>query len=1663
VENNGTPPQLPPADQPDQPRRSFLKNLGRVAVGCGLGITGLTLGGLWYVRHFINTELTPQLQRELTKQLQRPVNLGKVEEATLGGLRIGKSTIPATDQVSNTFTINQLDIQLDLWRYFQVGKVGVNVRAEGVTALFPQTAPVIPPPDQPPVTTIPVPTVVVEPPSLVELQGLTIVNGTVTIQGGVDGKLVTIGDIQGRANFNLADTNNQTLQLETTGKFGDRGVVKIAGNYILNRGSGDVSLKLDQISVQPLQSVLVGVPVLPQGGELNANVQMILSDNGVIQSVQGFAGLRSVSLLTGALPQPITDITGEVRVDGLTLTIPKLEGKLGAIVTQVKGVIGLEKGQLDVEVQTKPTEIRDIIASTGIKTDLTLDGTVQLIATARGTTAQPQITAELRAPQALMIDRVALANLNGKFSTQLVNGQETVLRVDRLDGLLQGGGNLAGKGKVSAQGWDLELGLTGVNAEAIAQLYETKLPVRVGDISGVVTAKGALDQPEITAQISAVNAEYPAQITATIVQEQALIRSARIEFPEFGGSASIQGTYNLKSGAWQAQLSALNLPLRLISGAETGTANLQADLGNDRGSFNLSDIAGTIAAELPNGISALPEPISLKGTWNGSALNANAQVGDLLSLQGRVGISLPEGITDLDLGVTARSIAVNKLALLIPKLPANAQGVVSFDGRLVGKPANLQIDGKLNLDKVNLADISQVVSIPFMPSQGLISFNGQVNGNLPTPRLVGNWRISDVALQNLSLALVEFRGTVDAFAPVPVGDGVLRLENLNFNQIPIVDRLMGEVSYRGDRGLQVNLESEQGQDDRLIVELDQRFLPIKLDAQLLGGAITAQSQDQKLRVSLNRLPLNLVSTNLDGRLSSILNVDLANNFQTSGDITIDQPRFGRAILDRFSARLDYRDNQLAITNGDLRFPDQQGAYNFQVSYDPRLPTPIQGELTIDKGTIQGLTAALQWNEFRDIARGLELPRSSAITIANLTQLNGTGSLYSQLQYLSQLQARQLEEEQRSGADALFPPLAEFRGGLSGRVAFTTDSNFVPSFDFNVSSQQIEYGKFAIEEFQAKGSYRNEVLKLAELRLGSAKSFMAITDAVLVPSLFTRPLSLDSLSGLLGTEQRGKIQLVDFPIETLRPFPFYQAIPVEITGNVNGKASLSGSLANLKADGNLSVANPTINRQPLELVEGDFKFENFLLSFNGKAIVSGKEPLNVKGSLVVLGGLVDMQINVKNEGLAFLNILEQPVRWVSGEGLASLNIKGQLNAPQIEGKVQLANARLAIFGLNEDLQSVKGELSFNRDRIESNLTAVFSEGDFSAKGAIALNNPQLITENLLTINADRFSLNIRDLSAQRASGAIVVKGSAFAPILTGSLTLADGRFSLSDQSNDPPPFNVAFENLMVKLENMQVTRIPIFNFVADGTIEVNGTAQEILPSGRVSFSRGQFNAISARFRLDRSFDNYAEFIPSQGLNPNLNVRVAGSLAEVTRVPIITDPVLGPLSPRDVPVSTQGAQRTLRVQATVQGTASDPNIILSSSPPRNQSELVALIGGGVVSQTGGADAASAFVNFAGGGILNFLQDLLGDALSVAEFNLNPVTTNPRGAQSSTLGLAAEAAIDFSNSFSAAIRTIINDPNEPTDYSIRYRLDPTIIIRGNINSRGDRGASVEFETRF
>jgi translocation and assembly module TamB len=853
----------------------------------------------------------------------------------------------------------------------------------------------------------------------------------------------------------------------------------------------------------------------------------------------------------------------------------------------------------------------------------------------------------------------------------------------------------------------------------------------------------------------------------------------------------------------------------------------------------------------------------------------------------------------------------------------------------------------------------------------------------------------------------------------------------------------------------------------------------------LGEAIATgkrlENNSRRLQVAIANIPLALVASlsgqnDVSGKLSSNLIVDFTNNPTATGDITVERPRFGRVVAERAIAKVFYANGILDIKNGNLivRQGEVNNEYKFRLTYNPNIDDPIAGAVEIAQGRIQDVFATLQWANVVDITQGFTFTKSRASELQPIEAIRLMGEpLYKQLQYLTQIEMRQEQQETVDSARNFnLPPLTDFRGDVKGKITFGLNKTRGIRLGFDLVGKKFEYGKFAVDDIKIEGRYFDGVFAIANANFQSDKSYGRITKASIRLTPASNPL-------LRIREQSGEIELKDFPIESLRPLPFFSAIPFDLTGKVNGNLSITGTtILDTKVVGNLSLTDGSVNRQAIDFVAVKFNYDKLNINFNANMKVADKNLVVASGNLGIFG-IFDVKLDVKDQGIAFINIFNQPVRWVDGKGDINIRANGTFKDPKIEGKMVIDNAKVRVAGLPGDFTEVQGNIDFNRDRLISNITSNFSEGKLALKGILPISNVSLIPadspeyQQALTINADKLKLSIRDISSDNFNTRVIVRGALLTPILTGEVLLVDGRFVIGNES-DPNTgslanessnlADVAFDRLAVKLQNMQVTRFPLFNFLGEGTLLVNGTFLKPEPEGRIIISRGQFNAISTRFRLDRAYENFVEFKPAQGIIPTLNVRVTGAVAEITRVPINSNRPNDLFSPNEVPVSNLGAQKTLRVQATVTGSAIAPDIRLTSSPPRSQAEIIALIGGGVLQQQGGSDPASALASFAGGTFLNFLQDAIGDTLNLAEFNLSPVTTRSSGSTSTgTLGLSAEAAIDISNNFSISLQRIINDSTQPTNFSIRYRLDPNILLRGNYGSDGQTGISIEYENRF
>ncbi len=513
--------------------------------------------------------------------------------------------------------------------------------------------------------------------------------------------------------------------------------------------------------------------------------------------------------------------------------------------------------------------------------------------------------------------------------------------------------------------------------------------------------------------------------------------------------------------------------------------------------------------------------------------------------------------------------------------------------------------------------------------------------------------------------------------------------------------------------------------------------------------------------------------------------------------------------------------------------------------------------------------------------------------------------------------------------------------------------------------------------------------------------------------------------------------------------------------------------------------------------------------------------------------IAVEINVEDEGLALLNIFTDQIAWKSGSGQFNLKVGGTLKSPRIDGVATLDNAVINAKILPEPLTNVTGRATFAGEQIiVENLKGQFSDGQLTAAGkfpllypiisgtrlssltsatasAAAANPlfPQPLAANLpLTVNFENIDLDFRDLYKGGVNGQVVVGGSALlsGPQIGGQVVLSQGRIllpsgngsanSLEETAATPGAVSASsgaiasarseggvtpmFRDLRLTLgQAVRVIQGTQLSFVADGTLVLNGPPDDLKPNGTINLKSGSVNLFTTLFRL-RGKNNTAEFTPETGLqNPYLNVALRSTVQEINSSGAVAGT---PFATSEIADTTNngfnnpGSLRTIRVLADVNGPANAilENIELTSSPARSETELVTLIGGGFITAAESIEQGNGLggiVNLLGGTILTRVQDVIGNALSLSEFNLFPVTAasversdNAERESGGGLGIAASVGFDLTDSTSVSLTKILTDSSNP-QIGANYRLTDALTVRGTTDFADINQFLLEYELRF
>lgn len=1668
--------QLPePENRPQLPPKRRLW-LGRAGLAVLLMGSAAIAGGIWYGRKFVYEQLAPLVQTNLSQSLNRPVQLGKVEGFSWNSLRFGKSEIPETSTDRDRATIDSIDISFDLWQILFTRNLNLDITLNRPTIYLDQDkdgtwlkTEIQQQEDEGPVKT--------------DLKKIRWRDGEVELdpypKAGDKRLSVKLNQMNGGIDF--SDGGRQ-LAFEADGRSLSDGSFDIKGEALNGKAlNAKANLRAQNVAVADLDRI-AKLPINLRQGRANANLDIAIRPNQD-PSIKGTADFKEVTMQVPGLPPSFTKAKGELQFNNTLIKLENTTAQLGLIPLSADGSIDLKKG-FDLSAKIKSATLDNFLRTFEAKLPVAAAGELGADLKITGPLDRPILSGNLRNLKTLRLDRFDLDRVSTNFR---LDTKTLLLSINNAQIVPTLGGQITANGLVNLdrQAIAIDYQAQNVPADAIARLYQANPGITLGRVSATGRVTGPLDNVQTVARWQAPEATYPAVgEVALAANGDADLRNAIVQVA--GGTVTASGV--VRGGRWQGQVQAVGVQAKQFAEGVQGRVSGEFQLAGTT-DFNLANLQAQGRARLTEGIGQINATVSANaGQWQ-----------------------------------AATQIAGVPLKPFSPDLRGVFSGDLNLSGSLTAlSPTAVRGDGRVRLSEgISLID-KPLTALVAWDGRSLkireatapgFSADGQIFARLEgTPAITGldlNVRTTNLALANLPIALpptAQLNGTVDLDARItgtptaPNVVGNLALRNLDLSGIGFESLLRGRLSLNPSRG--INLEIA-GNRDRIALDLSPTYRPISVDVQRDGATITGRDRGATFNLDVKNLALDglplpgvPIAGGLGGRFSGNFNLDLARSQVLGGTLTVADLRVGSVKNGGFTTSFVNQGNIYRLAETVLKQGDSQ--YTLSGNLDLRSSPRFAGEVAIVQASVKDLLQTAQVFQLEDFNRGLGAPQyGNAADLQTTSVGNPNTSLSNQLRRLYEITAL-LDVISNRRRENTMPELLNVQGTFDGKVSFVASLNAGVQANFNLVGKNLEWRPYPPEYRVRKQQLQlvdSRVLKADQVNLiGSFAEGKVNLDPLLVQ---IGDASIRLAGDFGGETQQGQLTVTNLPIEEIsRLYP----LPLGINGKFTSSVTVSGSRDNPLIVGGITLAEGSINNTPIQSASSQFTYSNARLNLGTNIRVDTPEPIRISGTIPYRLPFVkvfpdsnnlDLKIQVKDEGLAFLNVLTPQVSWRGGKGEVNLQIGGTLFTPRIQGGIVLNNATIAAQALPEALTGVTGTILFDRDRLritqpvqgQFSRGRVFAQGVLPILGALDETDPDAATP--LMVSLDRLDINLRNLYQGAVNGNVQVGGSALFPSLSGDIRLTDGQVLLADTTGETsgskgsssntgaggvpvPGQTVALKNLKLTLgDNVQVIRAPILNFLARGELIVNGSLETPKPVGTINLTSGQVNVFTTQFVLARGYAQTAKFLPGQeGLDPELDVRLIASVPEVTRN---RAPNLNLFSSSEIAddsrlTTSLGALQTVRIQARAVGPASQlfSNLELTSSPSRTRDEITGLLGGGFVNTLGRGDSTLGLANLAGSALLTNIQGFIGNAVGLSEFRLFPTLLRGDRNRGSTLGLAAELGVDITGKLSAsALRVLTAD--QPTQFGIRYRFNERLMFRGSTDFSGDSRALFEFETRF
>ncbi|WP_299411518.1 translocation/assembly module TamB domain-containing protein [Acaryochloris sp. IP29b_bin.148] len=1718
------------ASRPSPPHRRFTR-LHVLLIVVGLLLTAIAGVSGWVLR-FIEEDLTPLVAEELSKTLNRPVKIGDVQNYSLTHIRFGPSEIPACSPQQGCAKVDAdaakmeaVDIRFNLLPILWSRSLHLDATLIKPQLYLDQTQ------DGEWIATQ-----LRSGPSKawikVKLNQLRVRQGTAQIDPAQT-ETRRLSNLNGTLNF----SNPESLYFNTQSQVDSGGKLSVKGAWQSSKKQLEVNAQTEDLVAAPLMGLLPKLPFEINQGQFNGRFQVKLrpqqpltvQTNATLSQGDIWVPKQAIRIQANQIRSDVrievpsqrpVELKGEAALEGARADVPEdlildNQRQRPRRLSQVQGTVdflGVKQrfrfnlnGRMSQRGRLKARGMASFLEQqTQMRLQLQnlpaplFDQAFQLPITVDSGQVSASLRVKLRPKQrpdvqgTALLKRVEMGIVNVPQPFRRVRGY---LRFKGLAARLEGLKGDYGQIPMQATGWidpDRGYSLVGQTEWVAAQptletLQVTGLPFPVtGQFKGDnLRFDGPIDQPIFSGSVQL--AQQPKvdrvpfkQLTAQFKLADALLKMENIEAePTIGGRFQGAARFEVQPGGQLlTQLEASDIPGNAIAQV------YQADPG-----FPLGPLQGQIKIFGP------PEDVrthvdfqALKGqfptTGNIFVRQSIAQLrgivtqipGGELRTQGQIKDNRVN-VTTTAPGVALKAYTPDARGRMTGQLKitgpfdgfsvntARAQGQVRFsDGiAIVYDPitAQLQWDGQQIL-------VDQATAPGFW-SQGQVGLdlNTPQGPQLTTLNLAVRSQGYDLGLfppfgptQVKMAGRANLAGQLTGTVADPYLESTVQLNNLRVGGVLFEPVLKGKMRY----GQQAQLDLRvSGPRDRINLALNSNQLPTSFDIRRDQAWAIGKTEKGKLNLAFQEVPLTALNwqpVDTLGKLSGLSSGQFTLNPQTyagTGGLWVNQPGIGKLTGDTFVGKFQFSDNTITLQQGELL--DRNNAYQLQAKILSGTHPKISGSLLVRQAEIADILAAAKTLNL-DATASQSKPQGSATDVQTVPVGSVQGSLLMQLRRLAELDKLQDQQQTETPQSPLLPDWTELSGQLAGRLQFSGSLQGLNT-TFDLQGQSLKWGAYGAERIVARGRFADGNLQLRPFLIASGDREARF-------------------QGIIGPQQQsGQLTLTNLPLQGLNQFV---DLPFDLSGTVNGTATLAGTLTNPQLQGELAWTEAMLNTTALNQAQTTFTYDQGRLSFQGS---SEAIPLQFAGNIPYQLPLttvepdsqtLDVSLKIKDQGLALINSFTDQVNWVDGQGEVDLQITGTPSQPSVQGKIQFNQATLGSELLVEPLTQVTGAIHFERDRIYvKGLTGLYSQGQLTAAGSLPIFMADVPSSASLQVGLKALQLNVKGLYNGQIDGDLNLSGALLAPQLGGVMELTNGQVILADVNASSAPNSLGqlgqttpleFKNLQVQLnDNVRVTQPPLLSFVAAGNVIVNGSVNTPRPSGKISFRKGSVNLFTSRFRIDSRRDNFADFDPDLGLDPYLSIGMVTTATDIAggRATELNEF-------EDLPAGSIGAIESVRVRATVEGRASElvnnfnQVVQLTSTPRRTEGEILALLGGSVPNSLEDGNTELALVNLASSAFLTGFEGLFSDALGTrASFRLFPVLIPNQDQEQSVLAFGAELGYDVTDRFSVSALQILTGLDEATLFNASYDINEQLRVRSAISTDGEAVGILEYRIRF